>query len=96
MLQITDGAITETIYSGTGVVSMTVGSSMAGLAQASNCLEYNGWPYQTYWQHYPVYVCLDKTKKAIEVLKALQAEKLLKCDSVPRFIELVEKISGLL
>src|SRR5678815_1583938 len=55
------------------------------------------WPYQTvYWNSYPVYVCTDKTKKAIEVLKALQADKLLKCDSVPRFIELVEKISNLL
>ena len=56
------------------------------------------WPYQqtVYWNSYPVYVYTDKTKKAIEVLKALQAEKLLKCDSVPRFIELVEKISNIL
>ena len=49
-----------------------------------------------YWNNYPLYVCTDKTKKALDVLKALQAEKLLKCDSVPRFIELVEKISNLL
>lgn len=55
------------------------------------------WPYQTvYWGSYPVYVCTDKTKKAIEVLKALQADKILKCDSVSRFISLVDKIAGLL
>lgn len=49
-----------------------------------------------YWNSYPVYVCTDKTAKAIEILKSLQAEKLLDVKSVPRFIELVEKISGLL
>lgn len=60
------------------------------------------WPYtETYtptiwWGSYPVYVCSDKTAKAIEVLKALQAEKLLECKSVPKFIELVEKIAKLL
>lgn len=56
------------------------------------------WPNSNtvYWNNYPVYVTTDKTKKAIEVLKALQAEKLLDCKSVPRFIELVEKISGIL
>lgn len=50
----------------------------------------------TYWNNYPVYICTDKTKKAIDVLKALQAEKVIECKSVPRFIELVEKISNLL
>lgn len=49
-----------------------------------------------WWGGYPVYVCTDKTAKAIEVLKALQAEKLLECKSVPKFIELVEKIAKLL
>jgi hypothetical protein len=49
-----------------------------------------------YWNNYPVYVCTDKTKKAIDVLKALQEEKLLECKSVPKFIALVEKIAGLL
>lgn len=48
------------------------------------------------YQSYPIYVCTDKTKKAIEVLKALQAENLLECKSVSKFIELVEKISNLL
>ena len=50
-----------------------------------------------YWyESYPVYVCTDKTKKAIEILKALQADKQIECKSVPKFIELVEKIAGLL
>lgn len=58
----------------------------------------NSYPYNGYtvWNNYPVYICTDKTKKAIEILKALQAEKLLECKSVPRFIELVDKISNLL
>ncbi len=56
---------------------------------------YNSLPYTT-WSGWPVYVTTDKTKKAIDILKTLQAEKMIKCDSVPRFIELVEKISGLL
>lgn len=56
------------------------------------------WPPQQtiYWNTWPVYVCTDKTKKAIQVLKALQADKLIKCDSVPKFIALVEKISSIL
>jgi hypothetical protein len=45
---------------------------------------------------HPVYVCTDKTKKAIDVLKALEASKLIKCQSVPKFIALVEQIAGLL
>ena len=34
--------------------------------------------------------------QAIEILKVLQAEKKIRCDSVPKFIELVEKISAIL
>jgi hypothetical protein len=49
-----------------------------------------------WWNNYPVYVYLDKTKKAIDILKALEADKTLKVTSVSRFIALVEKISGLL
>ena len=52
-------------------------------------------PYYQYF-NYPVYVFGDKTKKAIEILKLLQNEKLIKCDSVPKFIELVDRISMLL
>jgi hypothetical protein len=90
MLQMnTAGAITEYIQTDESMAStISVGSTY---------FDSYHWPYQTvYWNSYPVYVCTDKTKKAIEVLKALQAEKLLKCDSVPRFIALVEKSSNLL
>ncbi len=94
MLQQYQNAIQE-VTTGGYVPTTTTGGNYT-----SQCVDtgYLGqWPYSTvYWHNYPVYVCSDKTKKAIEVLKALQSEKLLKCDSVPRFIELVEKIAGLL
>jgi hypothetical protein len=77
------GNMAQTYTSGTAIVG-------------SVAFDYSSWQPYTYWGPYPVYVCTDKTKKAIEVLKALQAEKLLKCDSVPRFIQLVDKIAGLL
>jgi hypothetical protein len=100
MLQLLDGAIRETTNTaafidttvfGNSSQTLTVGGT-TGLTVGS--VQY--WPYTTYWNSYPVYICTDKTAKAIEVLKALQSEKLLKCDSVPRFIQLVEKIAGLL
>lgn len=67
-------------------------------AMASQYFYPDPWPTSStiYWQSYPVYVCTDKTKKAIEILKTLQADKLLECKSVGRFIELVEKIAALL
>lgn len=59
----------------------------------------NGWPstqpYYVY-QSYPVYVCTDKTKKAIDVLKALEADKAIRLTSVKSFIAMVEKIAGIL
>jgi hypothetical protein len=51
--------------------------------------------YNVPWSNYAVYVCTDKTKKAIEVLKALEADG-LKVQSVPKFIKLVEKIAEIL
>jgi hypothetical protein len=48
-----------------------------------------------YWQSYPVYVYTDKTKKAIDVLKALESDG-LKVTSVTKFIALVEKIAAIL
>jgi hypothetical protein len=72
----------------------TTGGYLPNTGTASN------WYWQpenvVYWNSYPVYVCTDKTKKAIEILKALQADKQIECKSVPKFIELVEKIAGLL
>lgn len=102
MLEFANGTITETAAQ--NAMAMTAGAS--GSIHNGSCVggslttgsTYGGGytNYPIYWQSYPIYICSDKTKKAIEVLKALQAEKLLKCESVPRFIELVEKISGLL
>lgn len=88
MLNETNGAIVETNNTRALTNINTVGN-WGGLT---------GWcPQETiYWQSYPVYVCTDKTKKAIDILKALQAEKQIECKSVPKFIELVEKIAGLL
>ncbi len=100
MLQEVDGSICEMTVTN---ASVTTGNMFGGIGQTnsgdylSNTLLTTAC-IQTYWYYgsYPVYVCTDKTKKAIEVLKALQSEKLLDCKSVPRFIELVEKISNLL
>ena len=100
MLQLTNGAIKEydkaDVYHANTVTAMNAGGSLTnGTLTASS--------YQTFpstqtiwWGNYPVYVCHDKTKKAIEILKALQADKQIECKSVPKFIELVEKIAGLL
>jgi hypothetical protein len=99
MLQFSDGAIQEVRNPSIAVTAFgdTAGNYTLGHVSpvTSSAVQYT-WPYTTYWQSYPVYICTDKTAKAIEVLKCLQAEKLLKCDSVPRFIQLVEKIAGLL
>ena len=83
------------------------GGSLQGLGQATtsgmqiNNGYYNGygiynqycWPV-LYWHSYPIYVCTDKTAKAIEILKELEKEKIIKVKDVPKFIELVEKIAG--
>lgn len=50
----------------------------------------------TYWNNYPIYIKEDKTDKAIKILQALQKEKMIEVKSVTRFVELVEKIKGLL
>ncbi len=73
----------------------SLGNSLTGLTSGYT-IGGNCYPYQTHWYSYPVYVCSDKTAKAIEILKALQADKILEVKSVPKFIELVEKISGIL
>lgn len=88
MLQQQNDSIVEMSY--TGMAQTTTG----GLVPTSNTI----WTSDPYWYYlnYPVYVSTDRTKKAIDILKALEKEKLLKVQSVPRFIELVEKISVLL
>jgi hypothetical protein len=65
-----------------------------GWVQNTGLLNPTVW-YNVSWSNYAVYVCTDKTKKAIEVLKALEADG-LKVQSVPKFIKLVEKIAGIL
>lgn len=99
MLKFSDGSIYETMtgtiavtdLTNSGQYKNTVGS-VVPLAQTA----YEWTTYPSIWNGYPVYVCQDKTKKAIEILKALQADKQLECKSVNKFIELVEKIAGLL
>ncbi len=78
----------------------TTGTFTANGIGQTNC---NEWPLTTnafyqpyYWMNYPVYVCTDKTKKAIDILKHLQAKKKIRCDDVEKFITLVEEIAGLL
>ncbi len=106
MLQLTNGSIVETPETSNRMASMQAnysgGSNTLG-GLGSNALggisfgSSNCYPYQTHWYSYPVYVCTDKTAKAIEILKALQAANImLEIKSVPKFIELVEKISGIL
>lgn len=97
MLTVTNGAIYET---GDGTpTNISVNTSQVtgyGYNGISQTVDYIPSTQTVYWNSWPVYITTDKTKKAIEVLKALQAEKLLDCKSVPKFIELVEKIAGLL
>ncbi len=85
LYELSDGSITQTMTTACYPNDQTTGTG-----SILNCYT------PIYWNSYPVYVCTDKTKKAIDILKALQAEKMIKCDSVPRFIGLVEKISNLL
>ncbi len=95
MLELSNGAIVEA--SAQNFACQQVNA--IGFQSGSNTiggLGSNSYPYQTHWYSYPVYVCSDKTAKAIEILKALQADKILEVKSVPKFIELVEKISGIL
>ena len=97
MLQHIDNAIVETTLTTTANTAqwdgLTSGGSGAGGYSSPNL---NCWPQTTYyWNSYPVYICTDKTRKAIEVLKALEEDG-LKVQSVPKFIKLVEKIAGIL
>ncbi len=89
MLQELNGCIQETATAG-AVLTVTGGAN--GVGQYSNCADYGQYHYQTYWNTYPVYICTDKTAKAIQIVKLMQAEKLIDLKSVPKFIDLVEKI----
>ncbi len=100
MLEFNDGKIIELstapTFSGMSADSFTAGSTMV-VGNVTNCFPDYSYPYnQTIWQSYPVYVCTDKTAKAIEILKSLQADKAINVTSVPKFIEMVEKISKIL
>lgn len=88
MLKLNGGAVTET-----GVNTVLPG----GTGHSETILASYGiqtMPY-SYYNSWPVYVCTDKTKKAIDVLKALEADG-LKVTSVTKFIALVEKIAAIL
>jgi len=98
MLQLTNGSIVE-MPLGEVTTSNNCSFTTGGFVPTTTTVPFPDYTYyacNTIWNSYPVYVCSDKTKKAIEILKALQAEKQIECKSVPKFIELVEKISNLL
>ena len=81
-------------------VNSTLTTTALG-ANGCNTTAYNSpWQYGTLqygtYQTYPIYITSDKTAKAIDILKMLQAEKVIDVKSVPRFIELVEKIKAAL
>ena len=94
MLQEFNGAITETV----NTMAMTTGGAVG--VGSTGCVDYGLYGagatstgvYTTYWNNYPVYICTDKTAKAIEIVKLMQAEKLIDIKSVPKFIDIVEKI----
>jgi hypothetical protein len=92
-------AICENVNGGLTVANMAVvngGSSWTGDVITSDQLGTTyAYPIAA-WNGYPVYIRTDKTKKAIDILKALEADKTLKVASVPKFIALVEKIADLL
>lgn len=92
MLTASNGAIYEATP--TNVGATTYGGAM----QAGNCIDYGQYTAPYYqWGGYPVFVCHNKTKKAIEVLKCLQREKLVKkIEDVDGFIEMVDKIAAIL
>lgn len=108
--QLNDGRIVETPqvttsnFVSNGNSADCVGNlSTAGQTATYGCYDGNYgvlgcyyYPYQTIWQSYPIYVCSDKTAKAIAILKALQEDKQIQCKSVTKFIALVEKISSIL
>ena len=96
---ISAGGAVSSAVSSSGCGGTLTGGSLVGNLNVTSAWwpYYNYWPTPTiYWNSYPVYVTSDKTAKAIEILKALQDEKLIEVKSVPKFIALVEKIKGLL
>lgn len=101
MLQCIDEKIVETmpsnsVFTAAGLDAVNCMGMVSGSISGGN---YTYAPVSVptiWWNQYPVYVCTDKTAKAIEVLKKLQAEKHLDVKSVPRFIELVEMIASIL
>lgn len=91
MLNAVNGAITETLTVSNASAVTTGSIGIGGNATTTNCVDYSQ-PF-TYWNSWPVYVCTDKTAKAIQILKMLQAEDIIDVKSVPKFIGLVEKIA---
>lgn len=89
-------AVVETMPPSISNMSISGGGLTNACIQTELTTSSMEWQPYTYHMHYPVYVCQDKTKKAIEILKALQADKTIEVKSVTKFIGLVEQIAGLL
>lgn len=112
MLELIGGSIRETLTANNAIqdahaaIQSAYATNQAGMQYMGSLTNdgsyltgglWNGCsPYQTVWQSYPVYICTDKTKKAIDILKQLQDDKVLEVRSVNKFIDLVEKIANLL
>jgi hypothetical protein len=105
MLQLANGSVVEeapsmaagTLTGGGLIANMDgINNNGATFSFFPDCPAQVQYIYQTVWQGYPVYVCHDKTAKAIQVLKQLEEDRILKVNSVKKFIELVEKIAGIL
>jgi hypothetical protein len=103
MLQLIDGTVREDFPGAQANLAAQCYSdtTAGGLAGTVAGNFYVGDPYVVpqvvqYWNTYPIYVCTDKTKKAIEILKALESNKIVELKSVKRFIDLVEQIANIL
>lgn len=85
--EMANGGLTETI----GTIT-TTSPTDNGSGYWINGI-FHAYPYQQVaWNNFPIYICTDKTAKAIEILKMLEKEKLIELKSVSKFISYVEKI----
>jgi hypothetical protein len=97
------GMTAEELLADGGGVPFVGNVSVTGVSNCSTVLgggydnHFGVWPATNYaWSTYPIYVCTDKTAKAIQVLKQLEADKAIELKSVKRFVEMVEKIAAIL
>lgn len=106
MLQLVDGKIIEPFVSFQNCVTTTTTTGGNGIppTTTNNSFDFYGSGSGSYFlgapyvwvNSFPVYICSDKTRKAIEVVKVMHTEKQMAAMSASKFMELVEKISAIL